>query len=142
MKRIIIALTAAAVLAVGAVMAWNLMDNSSVGTVRGEQNMVPRSEVEKQTEENFGRIFEDGPDSVSCPRGLRPKKHDTVRCAADFDGERKAMLISVTDVQDDKVSFDYGVLEGEKPPKPGESQRPDQDSGDTEGSGSADAGGE
>ena len=115
MKRIIIALAAAAVLAAGVVMAWSLMDNSSVGTARGEDHTVPRGDVEKQAEENFARPFEDAPDSVSCPRGLRAEKHDTVRCTAVFEGERKPMLISVTEVKGDKVSFDYGVLEGEKP---------------------------
>ncbi|GEB47659.1 MULTISPECIES: DUF4333 domain-containing protein [Streptomyces] len=115
MKRIVIALAAAAVLAVGAVGAWNILDNSSVATVDQADGKVPRAEVEKQAKENFARPWEDAPESVSCPDGLRPKKYDTVRCQAVFKGERKPMLVSVTKVRGDKVNFDYGVLEKEEP---------------------------
>lgn len=34
---------------------------------------------------------------------------DTVECTAVFKGENKKMLISVTGVKGDRVSFDYGL---------------------------------
>lgn len=112
MKRVIIALAVAAALAVGVVTAWNLLDNTSVATAEGPDPMVPREEVEKQAKENFARpIIEQAPESVSCPRGLRPQRGDTIRCTAVFGGERKPMLISVVEVRGDRVKFDYGVLE-------------------------------
>ncbi|GAB2804428.1 DUF4333 domain-containing protein [Streptomyces daliensis] len=118
MKPVVIALAVAAVLAVGTVGAYRLLDNVSVATATGTgggggtDRMVPRAEVEKQAEENFARpFFEEAPKSVSCPRGLRAKKLDTVRCTAVFEDGSKPMLISVTGVQGDKVSFDYGVEE-------------------------------
>ncbi|MGW7514536.1 DUF4333 domain-containing protein [Streptomyces sp. NPDC054796] len=122
MKPVVIALAVAAVLAVGTVGAYRLLDNVSVATAtgtgggnsnsNGTDRMVPRAEVEKQAEENFARpFFEEAPKSVSCPRGLRAKKLDTVRCTAVFGDGSKPMLISVTGVRGDKVSFDYGVEE-------------------------------
>ncbi|MEU5346657.1 MULTISPECIES: DUF4333 domain-containing protein [unclassified Streptomyces] len=110
MKRIVIALSVAAVLAGGVVVGWNVFDNSSVATASGSDHIVPRSEVEKQAKENYAIPFvQDGPQSVNCPRGLRPKKYDNVECTAVFKGERKTMLISVTGVKGDRVSFDYGL---------------------------------
>ncbi|MGW7023009.1 DUF4333 domain-containing protein [Streptomyces decoyicus] len=112
MKRIVIALAVAAVLTVGAVSAWNMMDDGSVATASGPEHVVPREKVEEHAEEDFGRPFSgDAPDSVSCPRGLRAKKDDTMRCTAVFKGESKPMLISVTGVQGDEVTIGYGVLE-------------------------------
>ncbi|MYS21134.1 protein of unknown function [Streptomyces sp. DvalAA-14] len=111
MKRIVIALAVAAVLAGGIVVAWNIMDNSSVATASGADHTVPRSEVEKLAKENFGIPFvQGGPQSVSCPRGLHAKVEDTVSCTAVFKGRSRTMLISVTGVKGDRVSFDYGVL--------------------------------
>lgn len=110
MKRIVIALAVAAVLAGGVVVAWNAMDNSSVATAGGADRMVSRTEVEKLARENYAIPFvQDGPQSVSCPRGLRPKMDDTVECTAVFKGESRTMLISVTGVTGDRVSFDYGL---------------------------------
>lgn len=110
MKRIIIALAVAAVLAGGIVVTWNVMDNSSVATASGADHTVPRAEVEKQAKENYAIPFvQDGPQSVSCPQGLRAKVDDTVSCTAVFKGEHKTMLISVTGVKGDRVSFDYGL---------------------------------
>jgi hypothetical protein len=115
MKRIVIALAVAAVLAVGAVWAWNLLDNSSVATASGADHMVPRTEVEKLAKENYARpLIDQAPQSVSCPRGLRAKMDDTVRCTAVFKGVRKTMAISVTGVNGDRVSFDYGLLKNGK----------------------------
>jgi hypothetical protein len=44
-----------------------------------------------------------------CPGGLRAKMDYTVECTAVFKGETKMMLISVTGVHGDRVSFDYGL---------------------------------
>ncbi|MEV6507037.1 DUF4333 domain-containing protein [Streptomyces sp. NPDC051642] len=110
MKRIVIALAAAAVLAGGVVVAWNVFDNSSVATASGPDHTVPRAEVEKQAKENYAIPFvQDGPQSVSCPSGLRAKMDYTVACTAVFKGQTKKMLISVTGVHGDRVSFDYGL---------------------------------
>ncbi|MFF4462177.1 DUF4333 domain-containing protein [Streptomyces mirabilis] len=110
MKRIVIALAVAAVLAGGVVVAWSVFDNSSVATASGTDHTVPRTEVEKLAKENYAIPFvQDGPQSVSCQRGLRPKMDDTVECTAVFKGESKKMLISVTGVKGDRVSFDYGL---------------------------------
>ncbi|GAA3799632.1 DUF4333 domain-containing protein [Streptomyces coacervatus] len=46
---------------------------------------------------------------MSCPSGLHAKMDDTVACTAVFNGEKKTMLISVTAVNGDRVSFDYGL---------------------------------
>ncbi|MFK0282335.1 DUF4333 domain-containing protein [Streptomyces sp. NPDC090499] len=110
MKRIVIALVAAAVLAAGVVTAWNVFDNSSTATADGADHTVPSTVVEKLAKENYGIPFvQDGPQSVSCPSGLRAKMDYTVRCTAVFKGESKTMLISVTGVHGDRVSFDYGL---------------------------------
>ncbi|MFG2936712.1 DUF4333 domain-containing protein [Streptomyces sp. NPDC048282] len=110
MKRIVIALAAAAVLAGGVVTAWNLFDNSSVATADGADHTVSRTVVEQLAKENYGIPFvQDGPQSVSCPSGLRAKMDYTVTCTAVFKGETKTMLISVTGVNGDRVSFDYGL---------------------------------
>ncbi|MDH6221540.1 DUF4333 domain-containing protein [Streptomyces pseudovenezuelae] len=110
MKRIVIALAVAAVLAGGVVTAWNVFDNSSVATAGGADHTVPRTQVEKLARENYGIPFvQDGPRSVTCPSGLHAKVDDTVACTAVFKGEKKTMLISVTGVHGDRVSFDYGL---------------------------------
>ncbi|MFF3877841.1 DUF4333 domain-containing protein [Streptomyces sp. NPDC001978] len=110
MKRIVIALAAAAILAGGVVTAWNVFDNSSVATASGADHTLPRAEVEKLAKENYAiPFFQDGPQSVSCPSGLRAKMDDTVRCTAVFQGKSSTMLISVTAVRGDRVSFDYGL---------------------------------
>ncbi|MGW8374912.1 DUF4333 domain-containing protein [Streptomyces sp. ODS28] len=114
MKRIVIALAAAVVLAVCAVTAWNVLDNESVAETDG-RGMVPSAEVARLAQQNFARPWEDAPESVSCPRGLRPAKFDHVTCQAVFGGERKPMIISVTGVHGDRVSFDYGVVEKDRP---------------------------
>ncbi|MFG2207395.1 DUF4333 domain-containing protein [Streptomyces sp. NPDC048638] len=113
MKRsIIIALAVVAVLAAGGVTAWNMTADGSVATASGAEHAVPREDVEAHAEEDFGRPFSgDAPDSVSCPRGLRAEKDDSVRCSAVFKGERKPMLISVTGVHGDDVTIGYAVLE-------------------------------
>ena len=111
MKSVIISLTAAAVVVGGAVTAWNVFDNSSVATASGAGHVVPRTEVERLAKENYGIPFvQAGPQSVSCPSGLPAKMDYTVKCTAVFKGETKTMLISVTGVSGDRVSFDYGVL--------------------------------
>ncbi|WP_406475132.1 DUF4333 domain-containing protein [Streptomyces sp. NBC_01615] len=110
MKRIVIALAAAAVLAGVVVTAWNVFDNSSVATAGGADHTVSRTKVEKLAKDNYGIPFvQDGPQSVSCPSGLHAKMYDTVKCTAVFKGEKKTMLISVTGVNGDRVSFDYGL---------------------------------
>lgn len=114
MKRIVVAGVVAVLLAGGVVLAWNLLDNTSVATARGTERMVPRAEVEEKAKENFARPFlEEAPKSVSCPRGLRAEQWDTVECEAEFEDGTKPMLISTTDVKGDRVVFDYGVVEGE-----------------------------
>ncbi|WP_016906480.1 DUF4333 domain-containing protein [Streptomyces xiaopingdaonensis] len=114
MKRIIVAGVVAVLLAGGVVLAWNVLDNTSVATARGTERMVPRAEVEQKAKENFARPFiEEAPKSVSCPRGLRAEEFDTVKCKAEFEDGTKSMLISTTEVKGDRVVFDYGVLEGE-----------------------------
>lgn len=57
MKRIVIALAVAAVLAGGVVTARNVFDNSSVATAGGADHMVSRTEVEKPAKENYGIPF-------------------------------------------------------------------------------------
>ncbi|GAA2060940.1 hypothetical protein GCM10009801_02900 [Streptomyces albiaxialis] len=114
MKRIVIALSVAAVLAGAAIVGWRVLDNTSTATARGEDRTVPRAEVERKAKDNFARpLIEEAPDKVSCPRGLRAKQYDHVRCDATFDGERKTLIISVTGVDGDRVTFDYGVEEKE-----------------------------
>ncbi|MER7178770.1 DUF4333 domain-containing protein [Streptomyces hyaluromycini] len=110
MKRIVIALAVAAVLAGGVVTAWNVFDNSSVATASGADHTVPRTEVEKLAKENYAiPFFQEGPQSVTCPSGLHAKMDYTVRCTAVFKGKSSTMLISVTAVHGDRVSFDYGL---------------------------------
>ncbi|MET7684554.1 DUF4333 domain-containing protein [Streptomyces sp. NPDC005423] len=112
MKRIAIALAVAVVLAAGVVTAWNVFDNSSVATAGGADHTVSRADVEKLAKENYGIPFvQDGPQSVSCPGGLQAKVDYTVTCTAVFKGQTKTMLISVTGVDGDRVSFDYGLSE-------------------------------
>ncbi|MFD3581993.1 DUF4333 domain-containing protein [Streptomyces sp. NPDC058683] len=109
-KRIVLAVAAAAVVAGGVVTAWNVFDNSSVATASGAGHTVPRAEVEKLAKENYAIPFvQDGPQSVSCPSGLPAKMDYTVRCTAVFKGRSSTMLISVTGVHGDRVSFDYGL---------------------------------
>lgn len=118
MKRIVVALSVAVVLAVLSVTAWNTLDNASVATATGTPRTVPHTEVEKLAKDDFARPWEDAPSSVSCPRGLRPEKFDHVRCDSVFKGAHKPMLIAVTKVDGDRVSVDYGVLEKGKPGGP------------------------
>ncbi|MFG3259390.1 DUF4333 domain-containing protein [Streptomyces sp. NPDC048172] len=114
MKRIVIALAVAAVLAGVAITGWQVLDNTSTATVQGEDRTVPRDEVAQKAKDNFARpIIEEAPDKVSCPRGLRAKVYDHVRCTATFGDERKTLIVSVTNVDGDRVTFDYGVEEKE-----------------------------
>ncbi|WP_265737584.1 DUF4333 domain-containing protein [Actinacidiphila soli] len=103
-------------LAADAVCAWNFLDNASVATASGADHMVPRAEVEKLAKANYAHFLsgDQAPQSVSCPRGLRATMDDTVRCTAVFKGVRKTMAISVTGVNGDTVSFDYGQLKNGK----------------------------
>ncbi|OEU96336.1 DUF4333 domain-containing protein [Streptomyces oceani] len=114
MKRIVIALAAAAVLATVAVVGWNVMNNESVATASGKNHTVPRDEVEQKTADDFARPWEDAPEDVECPRGLRAKQHDSVECEATVDGERKTLLVSVVEVNGDEVRFDYSGLGASK----------------------------
>ncbi|MFG2227279.1 DUF4333 domain-containing protein [Streptomyces sp. NPDC048644] len=111
MKRIVIALAVAAVVAAGAVSVWwNMGGDGSVATASGAGHMVPRDEVEEHAAEDFGRPFSgDAPDSVSCPHGLHAEKGDSVRCTAVFDGARKPMTVEVSGVDGDEVNLSFAL---------------------------------
>ncbi|GAA2597904.1 DUF4333 domain-containing protein [Streptomyces axinellae] len=111
MKRIVIALSVAAVLAAGAVTAWIVMSESQVATASGAGHVVSRADLEQHARDDFGEDSEDAPDSVSCPEELRAKKDATVRCTAVFDGRSKTMDISADAVEGDEVSLGFAVFE-------------------------------
>ncbi|WP_030258201.1 DUF4333 domain-containing protein [Streptomyces violens] len=111
MKRIVIALAVVAALALGAGIYLNTNTDGAVLTASGATHVVPRAEVEKHAEEDYGRPLRDeAPDSVSCEGGLQAKKAESVDCTAVFKGERKPMTISVTGVEGDEVTVDFAVL--------------------------------
>ncbi|MFI7100703.1 DUF4333 domain-containing protein [Streptomyces sp. NPDC050161] len=111
MKRIVIALAVAAVVAAGAVSVWwNMTGDGAVATASGAGHVVPRDKVEEHAEDDFGRpLSGDAPDSVSCPRGLHAEMGDSVRCTAVFDGVRKSMTVEVSGVDGDEVNLGFAV---------------------------------
>ncbi|MFF2807014.1 DUF4333 domain-containing protein [Streptomyces sp. NPDC058000] len=110
MKRIIIALGVAAVLAAGVVTVLNMTGDGSVATASGTGPVVPRTDVEERAAKDFP-YRGDAPDAVSCPSALPARKGALVRCTAIFGKESKTMEVSADKVDGDQVSLGFGLLE-------------------------------
>ncbi|MGW5120083.1 DUF4333 domain-containing protein [Streptomyces noursei] len=110
MKRIIIALGAAAVLAAGVVTVVNMTGHGSVATASGAGSTVPRADVEERAAKDFPYRGAD-PDAVHCPSGLPAKKGAMVSCTAVFGQQSKTMEVSADKVDGDQVSLGFGLLE-------------------------------
>ncbi|MDX2676734.1 DUF4333 domain-containing protein [Streptomyces soliscabiei] len=81
------------------------MSTSTVGATA----TVSRTEVEKQVREHYALpLVQEKPRAVSCAGGLKAQQRAMVDCTVTSkDGKKQHIVVSVTKVGGNEVSYDY-----------------------------------